>query len=527
MNAVSKGNRAIWTFSALAVVIGGVSLASIIDRPQTNRSTSPVERKLPVASISSPSTVDVSNLKALDDAFTSVVDYAAPAVVNIRAANSRTTDEDGNFVGATGGTGSGVIFRPDGYILTNDHVVGGFDSVTVTLNDGREFKGKAITSPESDLAVVKIDAKDLPTVKFSDSNDVKAGQYAIAIGSPFGLENSVTIGHVSALSRQSQIPDMRLGQMRTYSDMIQTDASINMGNSGGPLFNINGEVIGINTAIVSQTGGSEGIGFAIPSNRARIVAESLIENGKVVRGYLGIGPENIKPFRQKELGISKGAYVAELPSDGPAAMAGVKTGDVVTKIGSMEISNESDLRNAMYKYSPNQSVRVEVFRKGETKVFDVKSGTPPSAPKVDSPFRSTKRNQTTPDMREFFNLPDIKEWQLPDRKKDEDRVPPIREGKASLGVTIDSATANLRKQYSIPEKVQGAVVTSVEENSVASRLGMKPGDVILSLGNKQIKSGADLAEAMKEVKWGDASRIRFSRFSGGMQMTQDLDVTFR
>lgn len=528
MNGISKGKNSVWLFSALAVVIGGVSFASIIDRSPSRTVSNRVERTLPVAPVNSNTAVDLSNLRALDSAFTSVVDYASPAVVNIRVANSRATNDSGDFMGAASGTGSGVIFRPDGYILTNDHVVGGFNDVTVTLNDGREFKGKAISSEESDLAIVKIDAKDLPTVKFANSNEVKPGQYAIAIGSPFGLENSVTIGHISALSRQSQIPDPRLGSLRTYADMIQTDASINMGNSGGPLFNINGEVIGINTAIVSQTGGSEGIGFAIPSNRARIVAESLIEKGKVVRGFLGIGPENIKEFRKKELGINEGAYVAEIPNDSPAAMAGIKVGDVVTKIGDMVITNESDMRNAMYKYSPNQTIKVEIFRNGQTKSFDVKAGSPPAAPKMNQRVGKMPNTGEMPNIKDLFkDLPDVKNWQLPDRKEDEGRVPPIREGKATLGVNIDSVTATNRKLFSIPESVQGAVVTSVMPNSVAERLGIKPGDVITSLGGKAIKSGADLADAMANIKWGDTSRIRFNRYGDGMQMSQDLDVVFR
>ncbi|MBX3117886.1 MAG: trypsin-like peptidase domain-containing protein [Fimbriimonadaceae bacterium] len=529
MNAVPKGNNSIWLFSALAIVIGGVSIASIMDRSSASQPVSKVERKMPVSAASSTSTADIGSLQALDDAFTSVVDYASPAVVNIRSTNTRGASPEGDFVGSMGGTGSGVVFRPDGYILTNDHVVGGFNDVAVTLNDGREFKGKVVSASDSDLAIVKIEATDLPTVKFADSNTVRPGQLAIAIGSPFGLENSVTIGHISALSRQSQIPDTRLGQLRVYPDMIQTDASINMGNSGGPLFNIHGEVIGINTAIVSQTGGSEGIGFAIPSNRARIVAESLIENGKVVRGFLGIGPENIKEFRKKELGISQGAYVAELPNDGPAAVAGIKVGDVVTRIGDMTITNESDLRNAMYKFAPNEIVKVEAFRAGQKKVYDVKAGSPPSAQSLrQQPSRTPRSNVTPPNIRDLFkDIPEIQDWSMPNKDQDSDRVPPVREGKVTLGVTVDSVTATLRKQFSIPDEVEGAVVTSVQPNSVADRLQMKPGDVILSLAGKTIKSGSDLAEAMKGIRWGDMKRIAFQRYSDSSSIRQERDITFR
>jgi len=509
---------------ALGVAIGIGSAAYFFKTDAVPKAIA--QNEMPVRPIAGMTAENMSALRQLDASFANLAAYIEPSVVHIRTEGSRSTDVFGNRMGVMGGEGSGVIFRPDGWIVTNDHVVGGFDKVTVVLNDGREFPGKVIRSGDRtiDVSVVKIEATGLPSAKFGDSRKVKPGQFAIAVGSPFGLENSVTVGHISALGRQRVVGDALMGSYRAYNDFIQTDAPLNQGNSGGPLVNIEGEVIGINTAIFSGTGGSVGIGFAIPSNFARAAAENMIEKGKLVRGYLGIGPENLKGYQAKQLGISEGAYVAELPNDGPAAMAGIKQGDVITQIGSVKITSQQDLRAAMLRYSPGETVRVEFWRDKATKSVNVKVGKAPAETALND--QQPKRRQIDPESM----IPDLKGidpffgFKIPDGSKD---VPPIREGKAKLGVTVKDLDADLRKQYNIPASVKGAVVTSVAPDSVAAGLDLRPGDVIQRIGLTTINTADDLTKAMESVKWGDTRQIKVSRFGPGTQTSLDVPVTFR
>ncbi|HQU18884.1 MAG TPA: trypsin-like peptidase domain-containing protein, partial [Fimbriimonadaceae bacterium] len=277
MNArKTRSGKSAYVMLLIGAVIGAVTFASI----QSGKVISPAQAEKPAVAMpaSNLEAPKLDMLRSLDEAFASIVDYASKAVVHIRTGGDRS---QGLTSAMASGEGSGVIFRSDGYIVTNAHVVDSFDTVTVTLNDGRSFPGKVIKAEDIDIAVVKIQASDLPTVQFGNSDAVRPGQFAIAVGSPFGFENSTTIGHISAIGRESIVPDMRQGSARFYPDLIQTDASINMGNSGGPLLNVDGQVVGINTAIYSGTGGSVGIGFAIPSNQARMIADMLIEKGKV------------------------------------------------------------------------------------------------------------------------------------------------------------------------------------------------------------------------------------------------------
>ena len=265
-----------WTL-ALGVAIGGTLTASLKHLPGVTTATAapPVNQRL-AASMSAES---MATLQSLNSSYEALAAAVEPAVVNIhvkaKAKPGQMTMMGG---GAVEGTGSGVIIRPDGYIITNDHVVDGMDSVTVTMTDGREFPGKVIRGDGSeDIAIVKINASNLPTLPFGDSNKARAGQIAMAVGSPFDLNNSVTIGHISGMGRDKALVDQHAGQTRYYPDLIQTDTAINPGNSGGALVNINGEIVGINTMIASGSGSSAGVGFAIPSNEARLLADMLIE----------------------------------------------------------------------------------------------------------------------------------------------------------------------------------------------------------------------------------------------------------
>src|SRR6476469_1466168 len=224
-----------------------------------------------------------------------------------------------------GGQGSGVIVSPDGYVLTNNHVVDGAREVTVTLPDKQEFQGKIVgTDPKTDLAVIKIDGRNLPTIPWGDASKLQVGEYVLAVGNPFGLNSTVTLGIVSALGRG------RMG-ITQYEDFIQTDAAINPGNSGGALVNTKGELVGINTAIFSQTGGYQGVGFAVPTSMSKPIYESLVTNGKVVRGFLGVSIQDLNPELAKSVGIkdAKGALVSDVKDDGPAGKAGLKQGDII------------------------------------------------------------------------------------------------------------------------------------------------------------------------------------------------------
>ncbi len=510
---------------ALGVAIGMGSAAYLL---RTNAVPKAIALdELPARPIAGMTVENMAALRQLDSSFANLAAYIEPSVVHIRTEGNRSTDVFGNRMGVMGGEGSGVIFRPDGWIVTNDHVVGGFDKVTVVLNDGREFPGKVIRSGDKtiDVSVVKIEAKDLPSAKFADSRKVKPGQFAIAVGSPFGLENSVTVGHISALGRQRVVGDAQMGSYRAYNDFIQTDAPLNQGNSGGPLVNIEGEVVGINTAIFSGSGGSVGIGFAIPSNFARTAAENMIEKGKLVRGYLGIGPENLKGYQAKQLGITDGAYVASLPNDGPAAIAGIKQGDVITQIGSAKITSQQDLRAAMLRYAPGETVKVEYFRDKATKTANVKVGSAPADSTIkDQP--QSKRRQLDPEeiFPEFKGLDPNFGFKIPDGSKD---VAPLREGKAKLGVTVKDLDSSLRKQYQIPASAKGAVVTSVAPDSVAASLDLRPGDVIQRIGLTTITSATDLTKAMDSVKWGDSRPIKITRYSENGQSSVELPVMFR
>ena len=529
MNATNPFNKSVFVVLALGAVIGGLAVANIKTLVPTAQARQSVIEAKPIGTIS---TENMATLKSLDDSFANLAEYIEPSVVHIRSEGKGGTDIFGRRTGAVGGVGTGVIFRSDGWVITNDHVVNGFDKVTVILADGREFPGTVRRAEDSDIAVVKIDAKDLPAASFGDSAKVRPGQFAMAVGSPFGLDKTVTIGHISALGRTNEIADPRAENgLRFYPDLIQTDAPINQGNSGGPLVNVEGQVVGINSAIISSSGGSNGIGFAIPSNLARLLAETLIEKGKIVRGAMGLIPVDLKEYQKKEMKVDAGALVESVPNDGPAAIAGIKKGDVITRVGTFNIKSQIDVRNSMLRYAPGQSVDVTVIRDGQHKTLNVKLSDPKTVNKnlqQEMPQRSDDGSgdgnaspfQDSPD------LPNIDQL-IPRTQRPGSSVPPIRSGKAQFGVKIDVLNDANRKMYDIPSNIQGVVVKSVEPGSVAERLQMAEGYVIQQIGNKKVTSLADVADAMSSVKWGDSISVTFGKFTSKMQMTQTTPVEFR
>ena len=269
-----------------------------------------------------------------------------------------------------GGQGSGVIVSPDGYVLTNNHVIEGAQEVTVTLPDKREFKGTIVgADPKTDLAVVKIDGQNLPTVVWGDATKLQVGEYVLAVGNPFGLNSTVTLGIVSALGRG------RMG-ITQYEDFIQTDAAINPGNSGGALVNTRGELVGINTAIFSQTGGYQGVGFAVPTSMGKPIYESLIKTGKVVRGYLGIGIQDLSQDLAKSFGIknAKGALVSDVKEESPADQAGLKQGDVITSYQGSPVDDAVSLQRLVTRTAVGTKAPVKVIRDGHEKDLTVTIG---------------------------------------------------------------------------------------------------------------------------------------------------------
>ena len=510
---------------AAGVVLGGLAMASILKTGviPTAFAGDPGSARV----VSGVTAENMTVLRNLDSTFASLVEFIEPSVVHIRSESKTSKDMMGRAM-PVGGEGSGVIFRPDGWIVTNDHVVNGFDKVTVVMADGREFAGTVKRAEDSDIAVIKIDAKDLPAATFADSSRVKPGQFALAVGAPFGLENTVTIGHVSALGRSSEVPDQRVdARARFYTDLIQTDASINQGNSGGPLLNVDGQVVGINTAIYSGTGGSVGIGFAIPANQVRLIADTLIEKGKITRGYLGLVPVNLKPYQKKDMKVEGGALVEQVPNNGPAGMAGIKKGDVIVRVGNVPILGQLDVRNSMLRYAPGQKVKVEVLRDGETKSVELTVGTPPKNPTLPRP------NEDAPDMKEFQwpNLPegfgDMLPKGFPPTTPDTKEQGAPKTGKARLGVNVADVDDTTRKQFNIPSGISGAVVTGVEPGSVAAKLGIQDGDVIRRVGDVTVSSGADLVKAMESVKWGDTKSISWARYGENSKFEQSRSIEFR
>jgi serine protease Do len=360
------------------------------------------------------------------------------------------------------GLGSGVIITKDGYILTNNHVVDGAKELKVTLPDGRQFNAKVVgRDPKSDIAVVKIDATDLPTVRMADSDHVQVGDIVLAVGNPFGVGQTVTQGIVSAKDR---------GNMRIedYEDFIQTDAAINPGNSGGALVDIDGRLIGINTAILSRSGGSQGVGFAIPSNLARSVMQSLIQYGHVTRGYLGVRIQNVTPALEKEFSLksTQGALVGDVVPGGPADKAGLKPGDVVVQFNGKKVNDSRHLQLAVAETKPGSTVPVEVWRNGGTKTLDV----------------TVKRLKSSNELAESA-------------------TPGNAEDTGTLnGVTVANLDQQARQQFNVPKDVKGAVVTEVDPNSPSAEAGLKPGDVIEEINRHPVKDADDAVRLTEKTE---------------------------
>jgi len=433
--------------------------------------------------------------RQLNQAFIDVADQVSPAVVVVRVAHKASyvdpEDEDNPFFEMLppefrrrmeeqrekqrkeqeeerryhrepvfDGQGSGVVIRKEGYILTNRHVVDGADKIEVRFKDGGMYHGEVRgVDAQSDVAVIKIDpkGKELTVAKLGDSDKTRVGEFAIAIGAPFDLDYSVTFGHVSAKGRSRIIPDPAADQ-----DFIQTDANINPGNSGGPLVNIDGEVVGINTLI---RGLRTGIGFAIPSNLAREVADKLITDGKFVRAYLGVRIRSLKEdteYHDAITGIEDGVVVFEIPPEGPAAKSDLKAGDVITAVDGKPVVTAQQLKNEIRGKVIGSTVVLDVHRFGKNIKVKVK---PEAWPDETMPVAN--KRTATPD----------------DKAK-------------SFGLTVQPLTKELAEQFGI-EKMEGVLVTEVERGSVAERKAIKPGDVITQVGGRTVSNPKQFLQALK------------------------------
>lgn len=500
-----------------AVIVGGAVWA------QSNRALPPRDATSLSLTPALTSTMGGPRVSpnAMEEVFVNLADRASKAVVHITSDTRGLSNDQSGQTMMMGGEGSGFVYRADGWIVTNEHVVEGKKEVRVILADGRELLGKVtpVSDPQLDLAVVKVDASGLETLEFSPEKLVRPGQYAIAVGAPFGLENSVTIGHVSAISRQGTINDPRTGAARGYTGMIQTDASINPGNSGGPLIDIEGRVIGINTSIYSTTGGNNGIGFAIPSRVVKEVVDELITKGKFDRGLLGVVPRDLKPFEKKEKGIVGGALLTDVPAESGAYQAGIRSGDVVVKVNSFDVTDELDLRIAAYRHSPSETVNVTYRRGKDTKTASVKLGKPTDLDQSQQAPRVTPR------------IPDSDGdglFRLPFDEEDGGTAPsPTQPGaKPKLGVSVQNIDATLRSQFKLGSDVQGVVVLTVEPGGFAAKLGIKPGDVLKAIDDKKINSVGDVSAAMEGVEWGDQIALSFDRFSNDSKSSFKTIVPF-
>ncbi|GAB4193129.1 MAG: DegQ family serine endoprotease [Thalassobaculales bacterium] len=363
--------------------------------------------------------------------------------------------------------GSGFVIDASGYVVTNNHVIADADEVSVRMHDDTEFKAKIIgRDQKTDLALLKIEPGNykLKAVPWGDSNKARVGDWVLAIGNPFGLGGSVTAGIVSARSRDiSQGP---------YDDFIQTDASINRGNSGGPMFNMAGEVIGINTAIYSPTGGSVGIGFSIPASLAKPVIDQLREYGRTRRGWLGVRIQMVTDEIAESLGLdkAKGALVASVTDGGPADKAGIKAGDIVLKFDGKEVQDMRRLPRIVAETRIERSVPVEVWR--DRKLVSLTA-------KVGELEEAEANNQIA--------------TVSPDRGDASQMV-------AGLGMTLSPITGDLRQRFNLKGEAQGVVVTEVTPDSAASEKGIRPGDVIVEVGQEVVKSPREIAEKVKKAR---------------------------
>ena len=440
----------------------------------------------------------VSALLSLDHAMETLAARVTPAIVNVTV-TSRTNpdmntgispddndDDDGGpqsnpfgpFFGPNfrpqprieHGLGSGVIISPDGYIVTNDHVVDGSLDIRVTMSDRRILPAKLIgKDPLTDLAVIKVNETNLPNAPWGDSTQLRPGQTVLAFGNPYGFRFTVTRGIVSAVNR----PNPYATDRRKPGQFIQTDAAINPGNSGGPLVNARGEVVGINTFLISSSGGFSGMGFAIPSQIVRPTVESLIKTGKMEHGYMGIGISDVTPENSRffDVNSAAGAVVTQVEPNSPGAKAGLKTGDVIAELDGKKVSDAGELQAEVGLKHPGTTIRLGILRNGKSETLPV------TLEEMGARNHAADNNATG------------------------------ERGKARWGLGLGDLTPDVRQQLRAPDSIRGAVVEQVQPGSAADNAGLQRGDIILEVNRKPVQSASDVKQALSSVVKGQDALV--------------------
>lgn len=477
MITIRNGRISLYLLVSLVFFLAGIGISGMVENSYVSARSA---QAAPTGTAGSGQTVPD---------FASLAKKIGPMVVNVATVQMRKTAENvpgsddplGQFwqrffdgrvprgPQRQGGLGSGFIIDRDGTILTNYHVVDGADKITVTLSDGRSFTAKVLgRDQKTDIAIIKIDAQqDLPAVSLGDSDQLEVGEWVMAIGNPFGLDHTVTAGIVSAKGR-------RIGD-GPYEDFIQTDASINPGNSGGPLINLRGEVVGINTAIFSQSGGNIGIGFAIPTNLVKDLLPQLKAKGKVVRGFLGTTIQKITPDIAESMGLKQpnGALVADVAKDGPAERAGIKTGDVIVAFDGKEIKDSADLPLQVARLAPGKRVQVKILREGKDLTLPITVG-------------------------------EFKESEV------------VASGETGeLGLTVEKVTPEVAEELGL-KRVEGLVITAVKPGSAAEDGGLQTGDVITEINRHPVRTMADFRRETAKAGKGQSVLFLVRRGQGSL-----------
>jgi len=442
--------------------------------------------------------------------FAGIIERVSPAVVSIRASGRVTPEQlsqrfgglpfqfgpngpqavDPEDLPQAQSAGSGFFIRPDGYLVTNNHVIENAEEITVVLSDQREFPARVVGRDEStDLAVLKIEAGNVPYATFATEAPARVGDWVVAVGNPFDLGGTVTAGIVSAYGRT--LPR----ESGTYPvEYLQIDAPINRGNSGGPTFDLNGRVIGVNTAIFSDlpTGGSVGIGFAIPSSLADSVTRQLISGGRVTRGYLGASVQTLTPELAEGYGLGRdrrGAVVGDVTAGGPGARAGLQTGDVITGFNGQPVRDNSDLTRRVAGVQAGQTMRLEVFRGGRTQSLDVRAGTRPQESELAQTAQGARPGS------------------VDDEATGKPPAPAALAGVAAAGVTVAPLDAAARTRFNVPGQLNGLVVTDVARGLRGAAAGLRAGDVILQVNGQPPAAAEDFTRAVEEARRANRSTV--------------------